>query len=130
MDAARDAEAKVREADGTVWHRTGDAGRLDETGRLWLLGRTGSVVQGPEGPLYPFAVETAARAWPGVRRAALAEAGGVPVLAIEGDARNLPDWSARARDLGIERVEALAKMPLDRRHRSKIDLVALKQRLR
>ena len=129
LDPARDAEAKVRDAGGTVWHRTGDAGRLDEGGQLWLLGRRGSVVQGPKGPLYPFAVETAARSWPGVTRAALAEVAGAPVLAVEGDARHQADWTARAARLGITRVAALDRLPLDRRHRSKIDPAALKQRL-
>lgn len=33
-----DSETKFR-VNGTVWHRTGDAGYFDDTGRLWLMGR-------------------------------------------------------------------------------------------
>ena len=80
LDPARDAETKLRDGD-VVWHRTGDAGRLDDNGRLWLLGRHGADVGG----LHPFVVEAAARLWPGVVRTALAEMNGTPVLAIEGD---------------------------------------------
>ncbi|HEX8569322.1 MAG TPA: AMP-binding protein, partial [Caulobacteraceae bacterium] len=38
LDPADDATTKVNR-DGRLWHRTGDAGRFDEHGRLWLLGR-------------------------------------------------------------------------------------------
>jgi acyl-CoA synthetase (AMP-forming)/AMP-acid ligase II len=37
-DPESDRANKIRDGE-TVWHRTGDGGRLDETGRLWLLGR-------------------------------------------------------------------------------------------
>ena len=127
LDPARDAETKVSEG-GTVWHRTGDAGRLDEAGRLWLLGRTSAAVHREGRTIWPFAVETAARFWPGLSRAALAEAGGRLVLAVEGDTTHLPDWQARAEALGLDEVRAVA-IPLDRRHRSKVDYPELRRRL-
>lgn len=109
----------------TVWHRTGDTGRLDDSGRLWLPGRTGAVVEGGRGAICPFAVELAAESRPGVARAALAGAGGQPVLVIEGAA----DCTARARALGLQRVVKAAAIPLDRRHRSKVDYTALQRLL-
>lgn len=121
VDPADNAATKVRDPHGTVWHRTGDGGRLDDQGRLWLLGR----VQGRIGGLWPFAIETAARGWPGVRRAALAAQGDAPCLAIEGDAAHLPSWREAAARLGVARVVALSAIPLDRRHRSKIDYARL-----
>jgi acyl-CoA synthetase (AMP-forming)/AMP-acid ligase II len=124
LDPARDAESKLREG-GTVWHRTGDAGRLDDRGRLWLLGRHGRAVSTPQGPLHPFAVETAARFWPGLRRAALAEVGGAAVLAVEGDATYLPEWQRCAAEFGAATVRHLRALPMDRRHRSKIDMARL-----
>ncbi len=127
LDPAMEAGIKLREG-ATVWHRTGDAGRLDDSGRLWLLGRTGAVVEGAGGPIYPFAVELAAESWPGVARAALAGAGGAPVLVVEG-AADVGDCTARARALGIARVVKVAAIPLDRRHRSKIDYTALQRLL-
>lgn len=121
LDPARDASTKVRDADGTIWHRTGDAGRFDGGGRLWLLGR----VEGRVGGLLPFPVEAAARGWPGVRRAALACVTGRAVLAVEGDAAHLSDWRARFAALGGAEVRHLRRLPLDRRHGSKVDLPRL-----
>src|SRR5262249_37732988 len=41
-----DAERANKIRDGArVWHRTGDGGRLDAAGRLWLLGRVSRRVQ-------------------------------------------------------------------------------------
>jgi acyl-CoA synthetase (AMP-forming)/AMP-acid ligase II len=125
MDAARNASTKIALGD-QIWHRTGDAGRLDAAGRLWLLGR----LDGKAGGLFPFCIEAAARFWPGVRRAALAEIDGRSVLAIEGDVSRRPAWVASGLAIGVERVVALDAIPLDRRHRSKVDYVALRADLR
>ena len=120
LDPAHDASNKVTR-DGRTWHRTGDAGRLDEAGRLWLRGRIDARI----GALYPFEIEVTARGWPGVRRAALAPVGGNAVLAIEGDPAHVDAWRREAARLGPIRVAAVGAIPLDRRHRSKIDLPAL-----
>lgn len=122
LDPADDAGTKLRR-DGAIWHRTGDAGRLDADGRLWLLGRRSARA----GRLYPFMVETAARGWPGVRQAALIPASDPPMLAISGDATRRALWAARAAELGDLRIVAVAAIPLDRRHRSKVDYAALKR---
>ncbi len=124
MDASRNAGTKLT-LDGQIWHRTGDAGRLDAQGRLWLLGR----LDGRVGGLSPFCVETAARFWPGLERSALANVGGEAVLAVEGDTRHLPDWARAGEKLGVARVVALEAIPLDARHRSKVDYTALSHRL-
>ncbi|NNF25222.1 MAG: AMP-binding protein [Rhodobacteraceae bacterium] len=128
LDPARDAGAKVKEG-GTVWHRTGDAGRIDTDGRLWLLGRHGASVKTEAGTLFPFAVETAARLWPGVARAALTEIGGQAVLALQGAEPSPGDWAERAGQLGVASVRAVGHIPLDRRHRSKVDYPALRKLL-
>lgn len=128
LDPARNSETKIIDGD-TIWHRTGDAGRLDQDGRLWLLGRCGSTVPTPNGPLHPFAIETAARLWPGVQRAALVPVGSVGILAVQGDRTYLPDWQTAAARFGITQVRHCAMLPMDRRHRSKIDIPALRQKL-
>ncbi len=128
LDPARDAETKMTDA-GTIWHRTGDAGWIDETGRLWLLGRHGGQVETASGPLHPFAIETAARLWPGVTGAALVAAGGRGILAIAGDAQQISHWKTAAREFGINDLRHCQSLPMDRRHRSKIDLATLRQRL-
>jgi acyl-CoA synthetase (AMP-forming)/AMP-acid ligase II len=119
-----DASAKLT-FDGEIWHRTGDAGRFDSAGRLWLLGRRDACVAG----FHPLAVEAAARLWPGVRAVALAALDDRAILAIEGDAARADDWRARAAALGDLDVRVVARIPLDRRHRSKVDYVALRRAL-
>ncbi len=126
LDPVRDSESKTRDADGTVWHHTGDAGRLDESGRLWLLGRH----RARAGALYPFQAEAAARAWPGVRQAALAAVDGRAVLAIAGEKSRLAEWTAAAASLGAVEVRQVGQIPLDRRHGSKVDYPRLLAMLR
>ena len=124
LDPAQNADTKVVR-NGRVWHRTGDAGRFDDEGRLWLLGRTKARIGGVD----PLGVETAARFWPGAERSAVARVDGKPVLAIAGDRTHLGEWSAAAAMLGIEDVRHVHTIPLDRRHRSKTDLLALERML-
>src|SRR5690606_15023345 len=45
------------DADG--WHRTGDLGRIDERGRLWLLGRMADVIKSGGYKIYPDEIEAA-----------------------------------------------------------------------
>ncbi len=129
LDPAMNAGNKILEGD-TIWHRTGDAGRLDDGGRLWLLGRHAAIVPTAHGRLYPFAVETAAEAWPGVHRAALIQVGGAPALAIQGDRASEPAWRTEADRIGVPRVVHVNAMPVDPRHRSKIDYPKLTRMLR
>lgn len=123
LDPAQDSSTKIVDASGVLWHRTGDAGRFDDSGRLWLLGRLDARVGGR----FPFGVEAAARLWPGVKQVALAEIDGAPALAIAGDAAHRDDWRGRAGAMGIETVVALAEIPLDRRHGSKVDYTRLRK---
>lgn len=119
-----DAENKTAR-DGEIWHRTGDAGRLDDSGRLWLLGRS----KAQAGRYFPFQVEAAARFWPGVRQAALIPERVPETLALAGDTTHEAQWKQQARDVfGLE-IAVLSDIPLDKRHRSKVDYVELARRV-
>ena len=71
LNGEGDSETKFC-ACGKMWHRTGDLGRLDPSGRLWLMGRASAAIEDERGVIYPFAVECAARQISGIRRAAIA----------------------------------------------------------
>ena len=129
LDPSQTRDNKVVEGED-VWHRTGDAGRLDDQGRLWLWGRVGDEVLGTQGPIHPFAVEVAAQGWPGISRCALMEKSGEPILAIEGTAAHLPTWKAHAEAFGVDRIEVISALPMDARHGSKIDRVKLAEMLK
>lgn len=128
-----DGETKFR-VDGTHWHRTGDAGYIDERGRLWLMGRCSACIQDVRGTIYPFAVECVAHQYPVIRRAAFVSHEGKRILAVE-----LQDKAAAQKTLAslkeslhwahIDAINLYKKIPVDRRHNAKIDYPALKQLL-
>jgi acyl-CoA synthetase (AMP-forming)/AMP-acid ligase II/GNAT superfamily N-acetyltransferase len=119
-----DSETKFR-VDGTVWHRTGDAGYLDPHGRLWLLGRCSATVRDDRGTLHPFAAETAVYQDPAVRRAAAVAHRGRRVLAVEYyDGRRGTDLTALKASLGwagFDDIRVCRSIPVDGRHNAKID---------
>ena len=124
LDPADDRATKAIR-DGLLWHRTGDAARLDERGRLWLLGRR----EAAHGGLFPFAIETAALSWPGVKQAAFLADGARARLALAGDGLSLPDMQVRARAMNDIDVVLLKSVPMDARHNSKADYAKLRKLL-
>ena len=127
LDGLGDEETKIRVSD-RIWHRTGDAGYLDESGRLWLLGRCAAKAHDSRGVLYPFAVECAASEHPAVARAAFVVHRGQRLLAVElradspGTTAELRQQLAWAR---LERVIVVPRIAVDRRHNAKVDYPAL-----
>jgi olefin beta-lactone synthetase len=125
-----DQETKLR-VGATIWHRTGDAGYLDEKGRLWLLGRWSARIVREGKVLFPFAVECAAGSHPAVESAALSTRRGKTVLAIElrrgGKVPTLDELNLAT--AGIDEIHPVKKMPLDKRHNAKIDYPALEKLL-
>ena len=134
LNPADDAETKLRVGD-TTWHRTGDAGYLDASGRLWLLGRITAVAPADRHhrePMYPFAVECVAMESQRVSRAAAVVVRGQRVLAVEltpetPEAELLGAMHNRFADL-IDRVLVLPEgIPLDDRHNAKVRYPQLRQ---
>lgn len=126
-----DEETKFR-VDGTVWHRTGDAGLFDAEGRLWFAGRCAARVNVEGRVLYPAEFEVPLRGLAGLRRTATLEVAGQARLAIEtDDARLVETVTARlaAQDLPAPRIHVLKRLPLDKRHNAKIDYAALRRLL-
>jgi len=79
--------AKIAADDGTLWHRMGDAGYLDEEGRIWFCGRKTHRVESSDGTLFTIPVEGVFNSHPEVLRTALVGIGerGTqrPVLCVE-----------------------------------------------
>ncbi len=113
--------------DGTVWHRTGDAGYTDESGRLWLVGRCASRLARGGERLYPFCVEAALDGTPDLARGTIVEHGGSRMLVLQPAAALFEPNAALARVAWSQpdQVVRLREIPLDRRHHAKIDYPAL-----
>ncbi len=140
-DAASTRKNKIPGADGAIWHRLGDAGYLDEHGRIWCCGRVSHGITIASGQLFPLMCEPIFDAHPAVRRSGLV---GVP---LEGSTTKLPvicvelaeGRSRSAAELAALRDELLAmaaanpntqpighllfrdRLPVDPRHNSKIE---------
>ncbi|HQE91484.1 MAG TPA: fatty acid CoA ligase family protein [Anaerolineae bacterium] len=88
------ALAKIRDADGGVWHRMGDVGYFDAQGRLWFCGRKAHRVTTRDEVLFPVPCETIFNHHPAVNRTALVGIGPQgrqrPVLVVEPRAGHMP----------------------------------------
>jgi acyl-CoA synthetase (AMP-forming)/AMP-acid ligase II len=127
-DPARDRSTKIR-VDDRTWHRTGDCGYVDDDGSLWLVGRQEAAIRDALGTVYPFQVEYALSDIPGIRRAALTQHDGLRTLVLEVRGRAISTASSEAAACiarhGIERIVTVRRIPLDKRHNSKVDYPAL-----
>lgn len=126
-----DGETKLAMAERT-WHRTGDAGRIDGQGRLWLLGRCSARIEDCRGILYPYAVEAGLSCHPGIARSAFLSHGGKRLLVLEprrGAAVDVPDLLGPLAWAGVEAVVLVRRLPVDARHNAKVDYPALRRLL-
>ena len=118
------------------WHRTGDVGSLDDRGRLWVGGRLAHVITTPDGPLAPVRIEQAVQQLPEVDLAAAVGVGpvGTQQIVVVVSGRGLDggladlDLTERARaaaGVDVAAVLVMPTLPVDIRHRSKIDRAAV-----
>lgn len=125
-------------SDPQGWHRTGDIGEIDSTGRLWVNGRVQHVVWTARGPLGPVAVEKQVEDLEDVYSAAVVGVGPegnqqvvVVVERISDVAKpalaglSFIDEVRNVSDHDVVAVFEVPKLPVDRRHNSKIDRSAV-----
>ncbi len=128
--------AKIPNGDGTVAHRMGDLGYLDDDGRLWFGGRKSQRVRAAGGELYTVPCEGVFDTHPDVYRSALVgvqrDDGIEPVIVVELEPEayrrdtaalttELLDIGARfEHTAGIRAVLVHPSFPVDTRHNAKI----------
>ena len=101
--------AKIGDAEGNTWHRMGDVGYFDTSGRLWYCGRKSQRVVTEQECLYADQVEAVFNVHPEVSRTALVGVG------------------EPGRQTPVLCVETLHKPDAARRHRIQTDLLQLGQ---
>ena len=86
----RDADtsmAKIGDVNGTIWHRMGDAGIMDGSGRLWYCGRLSQRIETGQEVLFADQCEAVFNQHPDLLRSAVVGIGArgaqIPVLCIE-----------------------------------------------
>jgi acyl-CoA synthetase (AMP-forming)/AMP-acid ligase II len=130
------AMAKIADEAGTVWHRMGDVGYLDDRGRLWFCGRKAHRVTTAAGTLYTIPVEAVFNVHPAVYRTASVGVGPegkqTPVLCVELEpgsrgidreklTRELLELGAKHEHTqGIKTILYHPAFPVDVRHNAKI----------
>lgn len=135
---ATQTAARPVDTDGRRWHRTGDVGHRDASGRLWVEGRSVHVISAASGPITPVPVERAVeRRLRGTRVAAVGigpiERQQLAVVIEQRGANGLASTDiahvvrSAVEPLGIEvaAVLAVAEIPVDIRHEAKIDRAAV-----
>ncbi|WP_166827109.1 fatty acid CoA ligase family protein [Thalassoroseus pseudoceratinae] len=134
------AKAKILDADGQgFWHRMGDVGYIDESGRLWFCGRKAHIVETEAGRLFSVRCEAIFNEHPKVYRSALVGIGKpgsqVPAIIIEPEDGHFPQPNAEdsfrhdLRELGqaneltkdIHLILFHRSFPVDVRHNIKIN---------
>lgn len=131
---------KIYGPNGEIWHRLGDAGYLDEKGRLWYCGRVSHRVKAEGGALFPLNCEPIFDSHPAVRRSGLVGLSNgthdVPVICCELEPNAPSDKEAIRKELlalaashrttkQIKHVLFPKVLPVDPRHNSKIERPAL-----
>ena len=146
-DKRSDADELSKIMEGKqFWHRMGDLGWLDKSGRIWFCGRKVERVLTENGPLYTDCCEAIFNTHPQVFRTALIDAGeGLPALVVEPDKDAFPKGK-KQKDAFVNSLLALAQsnemtrpikkfffeksFPVDVRHNAKIHRLALAKKYR
>lgn len=144
-DRLPEATGAAKIADGdTTWHRMGDLGYRDESGRLWFCGRKVERVVGRERTWFTDPCEAIINRHPAVFRSALIGMGAPgeqePVITVEPEPTHWPrsraDRIALADELrawahdhpatrAVTRILFKRRFPVDVRHNAKIHRLAL-----
>jgi len=112
--------------DGTVWHRTGDAGCYDTTGRLWLAGRCKMRIVRSNDTFYPLQAESALDGQGNAVRATLIQnqTGRIVLLvqpAGEPDGVNTDEFLSHIAWCRPDEIVMVNEIPMDRRHNAKVN---------
>lgn len=136
LNGIGDNEIKLK-IDSDIWHRTGDLGYVDDTGRLWLLGRAKAEILSGDKKIYPFSIETMLSFEKDIRRTAIVSKKGKILLFIEiyytddkeEQSRISEKLEEKIEELGInaDKVIFIDEISVDKRHNGKIDYGSLEK---
>ena len=123
---------------GGFWHRMGDCGKLDPSGRIWFLGRRAERVVSGAVTYFTEPCEQVFRRHPRARRCALIGFESGPALVVETSTRGSVDADTLASELralallhphtvAVRTFFFRTQLPVDVRHNAKIHRLKLTQ---
>lgn len=133
---------KIKEANGKIWHRTGDVGILDEQSRLWLVGRVHNTIVRANEYLFPVHAEILLKRLDFVRQAAFLgiedpklgeKACAVVSLKSEYDLKNEAKYIEeiisilKNNKIPVDEARIVDEIPMDPRHHSKVEYSKLRE---
>jgi len=134
--------AKIRDYENVVWHRTGDLGKYDKDGHLWLVGRVHNAINRGGKYYFPVRAEIVLKKIPHVKLAAYL---GIPdatlgekTLAAVTLANQDADHSVvikeidrllKKNEVACDKILVVDKIPMDPRHHSKVEYDVLRKDL-
>jgi len=132
--------AKIRDHENTVWHRTGDLGRIDSESNLWLVGRVHNAISRKGKYYFPVRAEVIMKKLSFVKKCAYLgiedkELGEKTIAAYmtSDDALGSPaEWEDEIKrilaknDVVVDRVVRVEDIPMDPRHHSKVEYTILR----
>lgn len=144
LDDESTRKNKLYDDDGTVWHRLGDVGHIDEKGRVWVEGRVSQCLEIDGQRIAPIPIEAIFDQHPLVRRSGLVQRtgrDGTPeaVICIETweklsakEQRSLQKALQRIADehpkcAVVSAILFSTQLPIDPRHNAKIERPRLAQ---
>lgn len=136
--------AKIKDENGVVWHRTGDLGRVDSNGDLWLVGRVHNAINRDGTYLFPVRAEVVMSKLPFIKYCAFLgmpdEKLGESTWAVY-SCKEVPHADDKEKyqkeierilkknNIVADRIIYHSEIPMDPRHHSKVEYAALRDLL-
>jgi acyl-CoA synthetase (AMP-forming)/AMP-acid ligase II len=115
-----------------IWHRTGDAGCLDEQGELGLAGRCSQIIHYKGQPFYPFLFDKFCSEISGITASAVLQLD-KDIIAVIETAKTADKEAIRSQiqntAFPVTKIVFLEHIPRDPRHFSKVDYKKLEEKL-
>lgn len=135
--------AKIKDLDGTVWHRSGDVVKVDELDFLWLVGRVHNTILRNGEYLFPVQPEiilkrlsfVQAAAYIGMQDAQLGEKAVAVIVSKQSHFAKAASWKLHIKEafqsnhIPLDEILLCDHIPMDPRHHSKVEYDLLRQQL-
>lgn len=118
--------------DAEIWHRTGDAGFINNQGKLFLTGRTENLIKKGDNFLSPFIYEYILSKTEGINTGTIIDINNKATIVFEASKpleHTEISKQIKINNLFFEEIIPLKNIPKDPRHFSKIDYEKLKKLL-